>query len=173
MMNIIQKVLETNLTYNFIKNKGKFIYYKYGSDSKRLLDKEGYPGSKPPWGSLTAIDLNYGKIVWQVPFGEYEELTKKGIPITGTENYGGATATAGNLIFATGTVDKKIRAFDSSNGKEVWSYQLKYAGSGPPSTFLVNGKQYVVVASTGSLSLSSGYKNINYGNLLYCFSLEE
>ena len=154
-----------------IKNKNS--YYKYESHSKRLFDQNGYPGSKPPWGNLTSINLNNGKIIWQVPFGEYEELSKKGISITGTENYGGATGTAGNIIFATGTVDKKIRAFDSSNGKEVWSYQLKFAGSGPPSTYFVDGKQYVIVASTGSLSLSSGYKNINYGNLLYCFYLEE
>ena len=51
--------------------------------------------------------------------------------------------------------------------------QLEFAGSGPPSTYFVDGKQYVIVASTGSLSLSSGYKDIKYGNLLYCFSLKE
>ena len=155
------------------KIENKYSYYSYKSSSKRLFDQNGYPGSKPPWGTLTSLDLNNGKIIWQVPFGEYEELSKKGISITGTENYGGATGTAGNLIFATGTVDKKIRAFDSTNGKEVWSYQLEFAGSGPPSTYFVDGKQYVIVASTGSLSLSSGYKDIKYGNLLYCFSLKE
>ena len=157
---------------NIYKINKKLSYYRYESNSKRLLDQNGYPGSKPPWGTLTSLNLNTGKIIWQVPFGEYDELTKNGVPITGTENYGGATGTAGNLIFATGTVDKKIRAFDSSNGKEVWSYQLEFAGSGPPSIYSVNGKQYVVVASTGSLSLSSGYK-IKYGDLLYCFKLKE
>ena len=151
----------------------KNSYYKYESTSVRLFDQDGYPGSKPPWGTLTSLNLNNGKIIWQVPFGEYDELSKKGIPITGTENYGGATGTAGNIIFATGTVDKKIRAFDSANGKEVWSFQLKFSGSGPPTTFFADGKQYVVVASTGSHSLSSGYKDINYGNLLYCFYLKE
>ena len=156
------------------KNEGKFIYYKYGSNSQRLLDSKGYPGSKPPWGSLTAINLNSGKIIWQVPFGEYEELTKKGVPITGTENYGGATATAGNLIFATGTVDKKIRAFNSNDGKEMWSYQLPFSGSGPPSIYLVDGEQYVVVAATGSTSLISGYPElIKFGNWLYCFKLKK
>jgi len=158
---------------SILKISDKYSYYSYESRSERLFDQNGYPGSKPPWGTLTSLDLNNGKIIWQVPFGEYKELSKKGLPITGTENYGGATGTAGNLIFATGTVDKKIRAFDSTNGKEVWSYQLEFAGSGPPSTYFVNGKQYVIVASTGSLSLSSGYKNIKYGNLLYCFSLKE
>ena len=119
------------------------------------------------------MNLNKGKILWQVPFGEYSELTNQGISITGTENYGGATATAGNIIFATGTVDKKIRAFDATNGKEVWSYQLSFAGSGPPAIYSINGKQYVIVASTGSLSLSSGYPEVNFGNLLYCFTIKE
>ena len=98
-------------------------YYKYTSSFNRLIDQNGYPGSKPPWGTLTALDLNVGKIKWQVPFGEYQELTQKGIPITGTENYGGATGTEGDLIFATGTLDKKIRAFNSNNGEEVWIQQ--------------------------------------------------
>ncbi len=156
------------------KIKKKYSYYKYESKTERLFDQNGYPGSKPPWGTLTSINLNTGKIIWQVPFGEYKELTKKGVQITGTENYGGATGTSGNLIFATGTVDKKIRAFDSTNGKEVWSYQLEFAGSGPPSIYSVNGEQYVVVASTGSYSLSSGYRDlIKYGNLLYCFKLKK
>jgi quinoprotein glucose dehydrogenase len=119
------------------------------------------------------MNLNKGKIIWQVPFGEYQKLSQKGVPITGTENYGGATATAGNIIFATGTVDKKIRAFDSTNGKEVWSYQLEFAGSGPPSIYSINGEQYVIVASTGSLSLSSGYPEVNFGNLLYSFKIKE
>lgn len=154
-------------------NEGKG-YYKYGSSFKRLFDQDGYLGSKPPWGTLTAIDLNLGKIIWQVPFGEYEELTKKGLPITGTENYGGATGTAGNLIFATGTIDKKIRAFSSIDGKELWSYKLPFTGSGPPSIYSVEGEQYVVVASTGSHSLRIGYPNlIKFGNWLYCFKLKK
>ena len=155
------------------KNKKKLSYYKYNNFHERLFDMDGYPGSKPPWGTLTAMNLNKGKIIWQVPFGEYSELTDKGVSLTGTENYGGATATAGNIIFATGTVDKKIRAFDSTNGKEVWSYQMEYAGSGPPAVYSINGEQYVVVASTGSLSLSSGYPEVNFGNLLYCFKIKE
>ena len=87
--------------------------------TKLLEDHLGYPGSKPPWGSLTAVNLNTGKIIWKVPFGEYEELSKKGTPITGTYNYGGVTATAGNLVFATGTLDNKLRAFDSRDGQRT------------------------------------------------------
>ena len=138
-----------------------------------FLDLDGYPAAKPPWGTLTALNLNTGKIIWQVPLGYYETLKLKEIN-TGTENFGGATGTAGNLIFATGTVDKKIRAFNSNNGDEIWSYQLAFAGSGPPTTYLINGEQYVVVASTGSTSLESGYKKIiEFGNLFYCFKLKK
>ena len=153
------------------QRRNKYSYYKYYSSFERLFDENGYPGSKPPC-NLTAINLNSGKIKWQVPFGEYEDLTKLGIPLTGTENYGGATGTAGNLIFATGTLDKKIRAFNSKNGKEVWSYQLEYVGSGPPSIYSINGEQYIIVASTGSYSLSNAY-SVNFGNLLYCFKLNK
>jgi len=158
---------------SFYEGSEKKSYYKYESTSERLLDENGYPGSKPPWGTLTSIDLNTGKMIWQVPFGEYDELTKNGLSITGTENYGGATGTAGDIIFATGTLDKKIRAYDANNGEELWSYELPFVGSGPPSIYFTNGKQYVVVAATGSLSLKSGYPDlIEFGNWLYCFKLK-
>ena len=65
----------------------------------RFFDPFGYPAMKPPWGTLNAIDLNKGEILWKVPLGEFEELTAKGIPQTGTENYGGPVVTAGGLIF--------------------------------------------------------------------------
>ena len=93
--------------------------------------------------------------------------------LLGSHNKGGLATTVNDIIFATGTVDKKIRAFDSTNGKEVWSYQMEYAGSGPPAVYSINGEQYVVVASTGSLSLSSGYPEVNFGNLLYGFKIKE
>ena len=99
-------------------------YYKYSSHFKVIKDQYGYPGSKPPWGKLSAINLNTGKIIWSVPFGEYDELTKKNIKKTGTINYGGATGTNGGLIFATGTLDKKVRAFNSLNGEELWNHKM-------------------------------------------------
>ena len=91
-------------------DKEKFIkpYYKYNSVFKRLFDQRGYPGSKPPWGTITALNLKSGKIIWQIPFGEYEKLSSQGIPITGTENYSGVTGTASGLILATGTLDKNL-----------------------------------------------------------------
>ena len=100
----------------------------------RFYDPDGYPANKPPWGTLHCIDLNTGKLVWKVPLGEYPELAAKGMPITGTENYGGATVTAGGLLFCSGTRDNKIRAFDKTNGQELWSAKLPFAGSAPPSS---------------------------------------
>ena len=79
---------------------------------EKLLDDAGYPGTKPPWGTLSAIDLNSGRLVWKAPLGEYNELTQQAVPKTGTENFGGATVTAGGLVFCAGTQDLKIRAFD-------------------------------------------------------------
>ena len=78
-----------------------------------LLDYEDYPGSKPPWGEIVVVDLNEGKIVWRVLFGEYKELTARGIPTTGQENFGGLFATKSGLMFATGTPDRQLRAYDA------------------------------------------------------------
>jgi quinoprotein glucose dehydrogenase len=122
--------------------------YRFIGYSK-LLDQDDRPGVKPPWGTLNAIDLNTGKTAWRVPLGEYEELTRKGIPITGTENFGGATVTAGGLVFCAGTRDQKIRAFDSRTGEELWQAKLPFGGYAPPATYMVKGRQYVVIAATG------------------------
>ena len=116
----------------------------------RFLDNEGYPASKPPWGTLNCLDLNTGKLLWKVPLGEYPQLTAEGVPITGTENYGGAIVTAGGLLFCSGTRDAKIRAFDKDTGAELWFGKLPWVGSAPPTTYSVNGRQFVVIASTGN-----------------------
>ena len=116
---------------------------------RKLLDQHGYPGVKPPWGKLNAIDLNKGEIVWQVTLGELPELTEKGIPPTGTESYGGPVVTAGDIIFIAGTKDEKFRAFDQKTGEILWEYQLPSAGYATPATYMVDGKQYVVIAAGG------------------------
>jgi quinoprotein glucose dehydrogenase len=124
-----------------------FIYMTKGYP--KLLDDQGYPGSKPPWGTLNAIDLNTGRLAWKVPLGEYDELTSRGIPITGTENFGGATVTAGGLVFCAGTRDLKIRAFDKYSGRELWAYKLPFGGFASPAIYQSRGHQYVVIAATG------------------------
>lgn len=115
----------------------------------RMLDAEGYPGIKPPWGTLNAINLHTGLMEWKVPLGEFAALTKKGIPPTGTENYGGPLVTAGGLVFIAATMDEKFRAFDKKTGKVVWEAQLPAAGFATPCTYQVDGRQYVVIAAGG------------------------
>lgn len=115
-----------------------------------FLDHEGYPGIKPPWGTLNAIDLNTGATKWSIPFGEYPKLAAEGIRNTGTDNYGGAIVTRnGLLIIAATTYDNKIRAFHKATGRLLWEAQLPAAGNTTPSTYMVNGKQYIVIACGG------------------------
>jgi quinoprotein glucose dehydrogenase len=121
----------------------------------KFLDHEGYPASKPPWGTLNCIDLNTGKIAWRIPLGEHAELTAQGIKQTGTENMGGAIVTAGGLVFCSGTRDNKIRAFDKETGQELWSAKLPWTGTAAPATYAVNGRQYVVIAATGGGKLGT------------------
>ena len=158
-----------------LKKKNFFsppLYYEYTSNVKRLMDENGYPGSKPPWGTLTSININNGKIVWQVPFGEYKELSKKKIPITGTENYSGVTGTESGILLATGTLDKKFRIFDITNGQELWSYELPFIGSSPPITYSIDGEQYILINSTGSSSLKTGYPElVEFGNQILVFKI--
>ncbi|MGB2712676.1 MAG: PQQ-binding-like beta-propeller repeat protein [Vicinamibacterales bacterium] len=119
---------------------------------RRWFDREGYPAIKPPWGTLNAVDLNTGEIKWKVPLGEYPELTKRGIPPTGTENYGGPVVTAGGLIFIGATADETFRAFDKATGQVLWQAKLPFSGNATPSTYMVNGKQYVVISAGGGKS---------------------
>jgi len=115
-----------------------------------FLDHEGYPGVKTPWGTLNAIDLNQGTIAWSIPFGEYPKLAAKGVKNTGTDSYGGAIVTENGLLFiAATTYDNKIRAYDKTNGALLWEATLPFAGNATPSTYMVNGKQYLVIACGG------------------------
>jgi quinoprotein glucose dehydrogenase len=115
-----------------------------------FLDHEGYPGIKPPWGTLNAINLNTGALAWSIPFGEYPKLAAQGIRDTGTDSYGGAIVTEnGLLMIAATTYDNKFRIFDKSTGALLWETVLPAAGNATPSTYMVNGKQYVVIACGG------------------------
>ena len=118
---------------------------------RKFLDPEGYPAFQPPWGTLNAIDLQTGKYLWKVNLGEYPELAAQGIKNTGTENYGGPIVTAGGLLFIGATVhDRKFRAFDAATGKMLWETTLPYAGVATPATYMVDAKEYVVIAASGA-----------------------
>lgn len=115
----------------------------------RFFDPEGYPAVKPPWGTLNAIDLNTGETVWQVPLGEFPELTARGVPPTGTENYGGPVVTAGGVIFIAATKDEMIRAFDQKTGRILWEAKLPAGGYATPATYSIRGRQFLVIACGG------------------------
>ena len=125
--------------------------YAFGG-FRRWLDPDGYPAIKPPWGTLNAVDLNTGEIKWKVVLGEYPELTAKGIPPTGTENYGGPLVTASGLIFIGATADETFRVFDKESGRVLWKTKLPFGGNATPSTYMINGRQFVVISAGGGKS---------------------
>ncbi len=119
---------------------------------RRYLDAEGYPAIKPPWGTLNAVDLNTSELKWKVPLGEYPALTQRGLPPTGTENYGGPVVTAGGLLFIGATADETFRAFDKDTGQVLWKAALPFGGNATPSTYMVKGRQYLVISAGGGKS---------------------
>jgi quinoprotein glucose dehydrogenase len=121
----------------------------------RFVDAKGYPGVKPPWGLLNAIDLNKGEILWQVPLGEFPELAARGIPRTGTENFGGTIVTAGGLVFIGGSKDEKFHAYDKTSGELLWEFKLTAGGYATPCTYMSQGHQYVVIAAGGGGKLGT------------------
>ena len=116
---------------------------------ERWRDSTGYPAIKPPWGTLSAIDLNTGEYRWRIPLGEFAELEARGIPATGTELYGGPIVTGGGLVFIAASQDAKFRAFDKKTGTLLWETELPAPGYATPSTYAVRGKQFVVIAAGG------------------------
>jgi quinoprotein glucose dehydrogenase len=135
---------------------------------EKFLDHEGYPAIKPPWGVLTAINLNTGDFAWQIPLGEHPELTARGIPRTGTETFGGTIVTAGGLVFIGGTKDERFHAFDKQTGKLLWEHALPAGGYATPATYQVKGRQYVVIAAGGAGKLQT-----KAGDAFVAFSLPE
>jgi quinoprotein glucose dehydrogenase len=144
-------------------------YLKYRSTGLQIfLDRDGYPPIKPPWGTLNAIDLNRGTIRWQVPFGEYPALAAQGMKNTGSDSYGGPVVTANGLIFIGATTyDKKFRVFDKRTGKQLWETLLPASGNATPSLYMVNGRQYVVIACGG------GKNDAESGGTYVAFALPE
>ncbi len=109
-----------------------------------LITPKILPCNQPPWGTVAAVDLFTGKKVWDVPLGTFLPGQK-----TGSITLGGPIATAGGLVFSAATMDNKIYAFDSDTGAELWSFELPAGGQATPMTYILNGKQYLVIAAGG------------------------
>ena len=146
----------------------KTPYRNRGTKYGRFWDSNQYPCQKPPWGTLTAIDLETGEFRWQSTLGVVDDLIERGVPKTGAPNLGGSIVTAGGLVFIAATNDKRFRAFDKDTGKELWVTRLPDSGHATPMTFLgtKTGKQFVVIAAGGG----NDY-NKTAGGKLVAFSL--
>jgi len=122
----------------------------YGMKRELLVSPLGLPCNPPPWGVLTALDLGSRKILWQTPLGTTEELNPLGITRRlGAPTFGGPLATASGLIFIGATLDDYLRAFDAKTGAELWTGRLPAAGIATPTTYLWQGRQYVLIAAGG------------------------
>jgi len=129
----------------------------------RFVDQAQHPASRPPWATLNAIDLNAGEILWKVPLGDSPALSGAGRPPTGAEGYGGPLVTGSGLIFIGASSDERIRAFDARNGTVLWETGLPAAGYATPITYMVGGRQYVVIAAGGGkLGTRSGDEYIAF-----------
>ena len=132
-----------------------------GTPNSRFWDQNLWPCQQPPWGHLTAIDLNSGEFRWRSVLGVVDELVKKGLPPTGTANIGGSMVTAGGLVFIGATNDRRFRAFDKDTGKEIWTVMLPESAHATPMTYLgkKSGKQYVAIAAGGGNKYNNDFSD--------------
>jgi quinoprotein glucose dehydrogenase len=122
----------------------------YTMERGAFVAPSGLPCVKPPWGLLTAIDASTGAVAWEVPLGTMKGLDSiPGSDRWGSITIGGPMITAGGLVFIASTMDEQFRAFDVETGKVLWQAKLPAGGIATPMTYLVDGKQYVVIAAGG------------------------
>ncbi len=145
----------------FARDSWKYPYFMSGY--VKFRDQDGYPAITPPWGTLNAIDLNRGEIKWKVTFGDYPELGQPDGQPTGSESYGGPVVTAGGVLVIAAARDEKIRAYDKSTGRLLWQHDLPAAGYATPSTYMVDGRQYIVIAcGGGKLETKAGHSYVAF-----------
>jgi quinoprotein glucose dehydrogenase len=126
-------------------DSGKVRYWTgYGY----MNSSDGLPAIAPPWSTLTAYDLNTGKIKWQIPYGGVSSLEAKGISNTGSYwPRGGVAVTAGGLIFGGSKSDSTFRAYDKDTGKVLWETKLPAGPEGIPTVYEIAGREYVVISA--------------------------
>jgi quinoprotein glucose dehydrogenase len=139
---------------------------RYSVEIPFFVDLYGAPAISPPWGTLNAIDLSSGSILWKIPLGEYPEMVAKGIRQTGAKNFGGPVATAGGILFIAATPDEKFRAFDTHSGALLWEFKLPAAAYATPSIYVIDGRQYIAIAAGGG-----GKNATKYGDSIIAFAL--
>jgi quinoprotein glucose dehydrogenase len=137
-----------------------------------LLSPLGAPCSPPPWGSLTAVDIASGKILWDSPLGSPRERAPWPIwwlyEDLGSPNLGGSIVTAGGVVFIGATTDNEVRAFDAHTGEELWSHHLDHTANATPMSYRLrqDGRQFVVIAA-------GGHAWSEAGDTLVAFALPE
>jgi quinoprotein glucose dehydrogenase len=117
-----------------------------------FLSPNGMPCTKPPFGSLVAVSLKTGQVLWNAPLGQ---LAADG-PSSGSPNLGGPIVTASGVVFIGATLDRAFRAFDIETGKELWRVSLPAGARATPMTYELNGRQYVVIAAGGGGRFGDG-----------------
>jgi quinoprotein glucose dehydrogenase len=156
ILNETPKEVVTSASINYVTPYQMTGYNKF-------LDSKGLPALSTPWGTLNAIDLNTGKYLWKIPFGDEPTLAQQGITGTGAENYGGPIVTASGLLIIGAAKDGKMRIYASKTGKLLRTITLPAAAFATPSTYSVNGKQYIVIACGGTkLGTPKGNKYVAF-----------
>ncbi len=139
------------------------------TNNARFWDNRLWPCQQPPWGHLTAIDMNTGEFRWRVTLGVVDELLTKGLPPTGAPSMGGSMVTAGGLVFIGASNDSRFRAFDKDTGKLLWETKLPASAHANPMSFVgSNGRQYIVIAAGGG----NKYGN-TFSDALIAYALPE
>jgi len=143
----------------------------YTVDIGALQSPLGLPCNKPPWGKVVAVDLLEGRIDWEATLGSVHELGPITSPFQinlGTPNLGGGIATGGGLYFIGATMDRLVRAYDTTTGEVAWDFELPVDATATPMTYVYKGRQYVVINAGGHHMFNRGY-----GDYLYAFALPD
>jgi quinoprotein glucose dehydrogenase len=117
----------------------------YGMRRTVFKSALGIPCVKPPWSTLTAVDMQHGTIRWQIPLGvtPYIHLN------LGVPSIGGPIVSAGGLIFIAASMDDRLRAFDTNDGRLLWEEKLPAGGQATPMSYSIAGRQFLVIAAGG------------------------
>jgi quinoprotein glucose dehydrogenase len=148
---------------------GNMIGTPYTMTRQPILTSNRLPCTRPPWGTLVAVDLASGEVRWEVPLGIVPELAGvEGADEWGSIFIGGPMITAGGLVFAAAGMDNNIRAFDIETGEVLWTGALPAGGQATPMTYSIAGKQYVVICAGGHGGLGT-----TIGDYVVAFALPD